>query len=217
MTKKISDRFLIIASIAFFYLNDLFYLNNISSTIFYVTDYIFKSIILILIILSFTDTKNDIISMIKGKSKGLEIIIWTIGLIIIGVLIDQKLWRIMYQILPKTNWSISYPQITNSIHYWFDLLFGLIIVAIVEEYIFRKLIPGKLKFIKSKILIVILSSLIFGFAHWGFGPHAIVTTSIWALLPIISVMRTGSLLPAIMAHFLTNVIAFSGILNQYFN
>ena len=157
MSKKISERLLLTVSLAFFYLNDLLFLNNVSSLLFYATDYIFRTVILVSMILSLNDPKKDIVSMIRGTAKTREIVFWTIGLVITGVLIDQELWIVIYEVLPQVSWSISYPPISNNIHFWFDLTYGLLVVAIVEEYIFRKLIPEKLKSIKSKIILVFLS------------------------------------------------------------
>lgn len=212
MTKKITDRAVLIIALAYFFLNDLFYLNNIPSLVFYTSDYIFKTIILVLIIQSMSDFRSETKALIKGMVKPLELVLWTLGLMIIGILVDQYLWRFMSDLLPKVSWSINYPHINNNLHYWFDLTYGLAIVALVEEYVFRKLIPEKLAFIKSKLLILLLSVLIFGFAHWSFGPHAILTTAIWAIVPTISLWRTKSLLPAVLAHFITNFAAWSGII-----
>ena len=93
------------------------------------------------------------------------------------------------------------------------------LVAFTEEIVFRSCYLFVLKDkIKSKVLIIIISCIVFGMIHWSLGLHAIITNAIWGIMPMISLMTTNSIWPAIVAHYLTNFIAFSGIIPEnWFN
>ena len=187
-----------------------------SAILFYGFDYLFKGLLLIYIIYSI---KKGNLSLNSFTWKGLNIgsvVGWTLLLIIIGIFIDQVLWRLFASILPDPSWSISFPPLSNKFHMFVDLTIGIGFVAIVEEYIFRIELAERLKAKLPIILAVVLGSIIFGLSHWAFGINAVVTTAIWGILPIVSYYKLGTIFPAIIAHFITDVVSFSGILNGFF-
>ncbi len=70
---------------------------------------------------------------------------------------------------------------------------------------------GLLALWPSKTGVVVISSLIFGLIHWGLGPAVVVTAALWGILPAISVLLVRSIYPAIIAHYVTNFVDFSGL------
>ena len=151
--------------------------------------------------------------------KLIPFIILTIIISICGIIIDQIGWRFFNKILPKFPFTINFPAINNNILKVIDLIFGLILVGIVEEIVFRGFFYNNIrKFIKSKALIVIISCIIFGLAHWSLGFHAIITTALWGILPMIIVIKYNSILPLIIAHYITDLFGCFPILPEnWFN
>ncbi|MBW2062216.1 MAG: CPBP family intramembrane metalloprotease [Deltaproteobacteria bacterium] len=118
-------------------------------------------------------------------------------------------------ILPQTQLG-TWPKIENPVLDKIDLSLGLILVGLVEEIIFRGLCVRLLrKYFSSVWVVFFLSSLIFGLIHWSLGLHAIITTALWGILPLMVMWKTGSVIPSIVAHIVTNVISFSGVTPEH--
>ena len=104
------------------------------------------------------------------------------------------------------------PTITNPVWNCLDLTFGLVMVGIFEELVFRSYMHTFLnRYTQSPLALVLISSIAFGLIHWGLGLHAVLITSIIGALFMIAYLRTRSL-PAIMSHFAINFIDFSGVI-----
>lgn len=214
--EKNRENLLLWVALAVFYLNDFLYLFYSSPTVFYLSDYLLKGMLFIGIIAIFRRNNENIRYLQVPKKSIPAIILWTVALLVIGIFIDQIAWRYLSKLLPQFNWQLHFHSISNPFYKIFDLTIGIFLVAFTEEYIFRYLIVKKLRQNFSVVVASILSLVIFGFAHWSFGLTAIVSTMLWAVLPLISVLRLNSLVPAIIAHYLTNVISFSGVIEKIF-
>lgn len=94
MTARISNRLLIPISLLYFFGNDFVYLFNIPPTIFYISDYVIKTIIFFLILFSFKSPLKDFLSLFRGSVKGIKILLWSILLIVTGTFVDQILWNV---------------------------------------------------------------------------------------------------------------------------
>jgi len=106
-----------------------------------------------------------------------------------------------------------YPSYDNNFIKIFDLTIGIMLIAFTEEIIFRSYYLFVLRErIKSKILIILVSCIVFGLSHWSLGLHSIITTAIWGIMSMISLIITKSIWPAIIAHYLTDFVAFSEII-----
>lgn len=198
-----------------FLLNDLFNIFIKNYVYWLLLDFIFVKIIPFFVIFYFCKNKTISLSDLGIKKiKTSKFLFLTILLSLIGILIDQIGWRFFKQILPKTQLG-GIPEIDNPIIKIIDLSIGLVCVAIIEEVIFRGLYFTILKnYIKNPCIVIFISAFVFGLIHWSLGLHAIVNCSIWAILPLIVMWKTGSVLPAIIAHFLTNFVSFSGIISN---
>ncbi|MBN2402030.1 MAG: CPBP family intramembrane metalloprotease [Spirochaetes bacterium] len=123
---------------------------------------------------------------------------------------------ILEEILLKTIPDIhlfNYPKYDNSFSKIIDLTFGLIIVALTEELIFRGYCYSYLsEKTDSIIILIIISSLVFGLIHWSNGITPVITATIWGMFAIFSVIRTESILPSLFAHYLIDIISFSEII-----
>jgi CAAX protease family protein len=139
---------------------------------------------------------------------------WTLALTLLGLLLDQFGSRFFAALLPNTRLG-RIPAITNPVIEQFDLCFGLAFVGVVEEIIFRGFYFTVLKrHLPSLIAVFMISSFVFGLIHWSLGLSAIVHTGLIGAVFMTVMWKTGSVLPAIVAHFLVDYVAFSSLLNK---
>ncbi|MBI4968515.1 MAG: CPBP family intramembrane metalloprotease [Rhodospirillales bacterium] len=101
---------------------------------------------------------------------------------------------------------LSWPDITVPILRILDLSLGILLTAIAEELVYRRLafavLPG------SPAAILVASSVLFGLIHWGEGYGAIVAATLAGVAFGLAWRRTGSLALVIAAHYLVDLILF---------
>jgi membrane protease YdiL (CAAX protease family) len=142
-------------------------------------------------------------------------IMLTLAMTFLGIVLDQLGSRLFTMLLPDTRLG-GMPTITNPVLDQIDLYFGLSLVAVVEEVIFRGLyFTLLLRLLPGVTAVFVVSSLAFGLIHWSLGLSAIVHTAIIGGVFMVCMWRTGSVIPTIIAHFFVNYIAFSGILARF--
>jgi membrane protease YdiL (CAAX protease family) len=137
---------------------------------------------------------------------------WTAVMTFLGIVVDQFGSRLLASILPDTRIG-EIPSIANPVVNQTDLCLGLALVAVVEEVVFRGLyftILGRHVADTGRVFAV--SSLVFGLIHWSLGIGAIIHTAIVGAIFMVSVWKTGSVFPIIIAHFLVNYVSFSGLM-----
>jgi len=107
----------------------------------------------------------------------------------------------------------SFPAINALPLFVFDLTIGLVLVALSEEIIFRGIAKLALKrYIKSDLLIVIISATVFSSIHWSMGAPSLVSSFFIGCFYMLSFMKTKSIYPALASHYLGNYVAFSNII-----
>lgn len=88
----------------------------------------------------------------------------------------------------------------------FDLTFGLFLVAVSEEMVFRRLFHN---FFSTRLRhphrSAWLSALLFGAIHWSGGLGSCFSAFLAGLLLMNLMRRTGRLWPCILAHYLVNL------------
>lgn len=137
-----------------------------------------------------------------------QFILWSIVLSVTGVMIDQIGYKLIEKILPKFQ-IMSYLKVENTLIKVFDLTAGLLLVSVTEELIFRGYYFSVLRsYTKSPFIIISTSSLMFGLIHWSLGLHGIIVAAMWGILPMIAMWKTGSVYPAIIAHYVTDFVSF---------
>lgn len=140
-------------------------------------------------------------------------IVWTVSMTVVGIVLDQFGSRFFARLLPDTRLG-GMPPITDPLVNQIDLYLGLALVGILEEVIFRGLYFSVLsRYFASKVTVFTVSALTFGLIHWSLGLSAIAHTAIIGAVFMTCVWKTGSVLPTVVAHFLVNYVAFSGILS----
>lgn len=142
---------------------------------------------------------------------------WMLLLTVTGLLIDQVVWRLLEQVLPNTQLT-SMPKIRNPFVNFFDLTAGVALVALSEELVFRGYCFSALQGRWPRWVVVSVSAILFGLIHWSQGLHAIVSTALWGILPMVAMARTGSIIPAMIAHYITDLVSLGGFVPEnWFN
>ncbi len=100
--------------------------------------------------------------------------------------------------------------VTGSILYFISVA---IVPAVIEEFVFRGAILGTVRKFYSDTLAIIVSSVLFGFAHANF-IQTPVTFLIGLVLGWIAI-KTGSIIPCMFLHFVNNATAVILQLVQY--
>jgi uncharacterized protein len=133
------------------------------------------------------------------------------GVTLLGTLIDQNGYALLAA-LPGYAPLGGMPAITSTAWNWIDLTFGLLLVGLCEELVFRGFLHHLIgRYTQSVWAIVGLSSIAFGLIHWSLGLHAVVVTTLIGAVLMLAYLRTRSLPAIVLAHFAINFIDFSGL------
>ena len=131
---------------------------------------------------------------------------------LVGTIIDQNGYQLIAQLSGYSPLG-RMPKITNPVWNWIDLTFGLLLVGIFEELIFRGYMHTFIsRYTNNPFTIVVISAIAFGLIHWSLGLHDVLITSIIGVVFMIAYMRTRSLPAIMLAHFAVNFIDFAGII-----
>jgi uncharacterized protein len=133
----------------------------------------------------------------------------TIFLLCFGILVVDFLGGKIRVFFPELTF-FWYPIPPTIFFKFFDLSIGLGLVAISEELVFRGFL---ISFLKKRSLstlgIVFISSILFGAMHWSNGVYIIFSSFIWGIATSFFVIKYRSLYPAIIAHYIINLIIYS--------
>jgi len=138
---------------------------------------------------------------------------WMLLLTVTGIFIDQVVWHFFEHLLPDTQLA-SMPRIKDPIVNIFDLTIGIMLVAVSEEIVFRGYCFTALRDRMGPRLLMPISAVLFGLIHWSAGQHAVITTALWGVMPMVAMIRTGSVVPAMAAHYLTDLVSFGGFIPE---
>jgi hypothetical protein len=104
----------------------------------------------------------------------------------------------------------DYPIAHGTTLYFYDLFLGLVIVAVSEEVLSRGLACTVLTGLwgRRPVPVFLVSAALFALLHWSGGPRALATAFLFGLAFMATPWRTGSVLPAVVAHYVADLIAF---------
>jgi membrane protease YdiL (CAAX protease family) len=90
-----------------------------------------------------------------------------------------------------------------------DLTFGLALVTLSEEIVFRRYARHMLlRHLGDGPLLVLATSLLFGAYHWWTGLGNMISVSIVGALFMLFYQRSGALWPVVLAHYLVDLYFF---------
>ncbi|MBR1124438.1 CPBP family intramembrane metalloprotease [Bradyrhizobium lablabi] len=135
-----------------------------------------------------------------------------IGAWIAGILLLYRLcqWpqRLINAAFPATVVG-GYPHLAGWL-YVSDLVFGMALVAVSEEIVFRRLLWSASKpYAGDGTSAVLITSLIFGVYHWWAGVGNVLLAATIGIPLMVMYRRSGALWPVILAHYLVDAIAFA--------
>jgi len=138
---------------------------------------------------------------------------WMLPLTATGIFIDQVGWHFFEHLLPNTQLA-SMPRIQDPVVNIIDLTFGIMLVAVTEEIVFRGYCFTALRDRMGTKLLISTSAVLFGLIHWSTGQHAIITTALWGVMPMVAIIRTGSVVPGVVAHYITDLVSLGGFIPE---
>ncbi len=193
---------------SFFYLNDFLYMpvHNYREWLF--VDYavrIAAVAVILYLIKKNTATPADFGLVKLDLKQGVS---WSVLASAAGVLVDQ-LGAGLLEKLSSSLKPATFPVIKNLSLKVVDLTAGIALVSVTEELIFRAFFYTVMKrFIPKPVAMIMISSLLFGLMHWSQGLNIIIVATLWAIVPMYVMVRTGSVVPALIAHYVTDFAAF---------
>ena len=131
------------------------------------------------------------------------ILLATLAAVFLIVLVEQELW----DILPDLSLG-QYPRTTGWL-YLFDLTFGIALVAVHEELIFRRLARLAFSRLGDGRAMIAATSLVFALYHWWAGPLNVVMVALTAVVLMLLYRAVGALWPAIAVHYCVDFYAFA--------
>lgn len=133
---------------------------------------------------------------------------------LVSTVIDQNGYQLIAE-LPGYAPLGKIPVITDPVWNRIDLTFGLLLVGIVEELIFRGFLHAFIsRYTENSFAIVAISSVAFGLIHWSFGLHTVLIASVIGAVYMLAYLMTRSLPAIMLAHFVLDFIAFAGVIPQ---
>jgi membrane protease YdiL (CAAX protease family) len=137
-----------------------------------------------------------------------EVVAWALAVVLADRILDGVIWKAFGPALANTRIA-TYPVTTGWL-YAVDIVFGLALVAASEEILFRRCARHVLQsHLGSGTAMVVASALLFGAYHWWTGIGNIISVTLIGVILMMFYMRSKALWPVVMAHYITNVIAFA--------
>lgn len=189
-----------------FLLNDLAFMALDGSYAIYVADYGFRLVVLAIAL-------GWIAAQAPARQPRQSN--WTLSLAIAAALllplleypadlIDREVDRIT-----GLHGLFRYPPIPHPALNWLDLTLGLLLVAISEELVFRKLARRWLEDRGVSALgLILISAFILGVMHWGGGAGQVAAAFLLGLIYMWFHQRLERIWPLILAHWGHNFLAF---------
>lgn len=191
-----------------FYLNDLgFWVFKQSPLSFYLLDYSCRVFVLAVIALGLVQQKWTVSLFGLGRHPWRPFAAWALGLSVLGLMIDQGFDHIIGTSLAFTA-LFKFPNPDSLVLKVFDQSVGILLVALSEEIVFRGFLQQKLSASMPGGRAVLIQTLAFALIHWGSGLKPTLVSWVWSLPPTFAVLVTRSVWPGVVAHFVTDFIAF---------
>lgn len=137
-----------------------------------------------------------------------EVVLWTAVIVLADRYVLDSLRGVINAALPGTRLG-SYPETAGWLH-WIDIIFGIALVAVSEEIVFRRCARHVVEgWLGNGIAMVVATSLLFGAYHWWTGIGNVIVTALIGGLLMMFYQRSKALWPVVLAHYLTDVAYFA--------
>jgi uncharacterized protein len=137
-----------------------------------------------------------------------EAAVWIVGIVLVEYCLHGWIRRTLNAALPATALGV-YPQPRGWLHI-FDFVFGFALVAYSEEVVFRRCARDFFRlYLNDGFALVVVTSILFGAYHWWTGIGNILAVVLMGALLMLFYQRSGALWPAVLAHYLADIVAFA--------
>lgn len=200
------QEYVLAGAVVLFFVNDVGFILTTTTAQFLAVDFAFRTAVLVL--LATTPGLRDVVTgFLRYKGRLSVLATWVAGLCVSAYLI----WVLEFFLDELIGgWRLfSYPAIDSTPLFVLDITFGLALVALTEEAVFRAgfLIIGRARN-WSPLAVLLISSAVFALVHWSLGVGNVIAAFVTGIAFMVATMRTGSLLPAVAAHYLVNLVLF---------
>jgi membrane protease YdiL (CAAX protease family) len=134
-----------------------------------------------------------------------EMAFWSLT-IALFLWVAHGIWPVFAVLIPMPSLG-GYPEL-HGVARLFDLTFGLALVAVEEELLWRRAMRIALVKLGDNSRMVLVSALLFGVYHWWRGGEAIVAAAVFGGLAMQFYRRTGVLWPMIVTHYVYDLACF---------
>jgi membrane protease YdiL (CAAX protease family) len=136
----------------------------------------------------------------------LQLVICTLvtgAAVFMAVLVERRLMGM----LPDLSIG-HYPRLRGWL-YLFDLTFGLVLVAVHEELVFRRLARAAFSRLGDGLAMMATTSVLFGLYHWWTGPLNVLMAATAGMVLMLLYRAVGALWPAILVHYCVDLYVFA--------
>jgi len=147
-------------------------------------------------------------AVLRGAAWPRPMWLAVIGMVAITVLSIAGLAWIDAQGFDATTALQSFPRIDQTWLVVFDLTVGLALTAVAEELVFRRLYLDTFAARLPTLPLYVVSAGLFAAVHWSIGVGTVAGTFVIGMMLLWLTRRTGSVLPAIAAHYVINLVLF---------
>lgn len=143
----------------------------------------------------------------KRRISLFETVLWIAGICLLDRFVELSR-PLVNAAFPATVLGV-YPHPTGWLRA-FDLVFGLALVAVSEEIIFRRYVWQAFKpYLGDGTLAVLTTSVLFGAYHWWAGLGNVLSAAAVGLFLMLMLRRSGVLWPVILTHYLLDLNHFA--------
>jgi membrane protease YdiL (CAAX protease family) len=136
-----------------------------------------------------------------------EAVAWIIGLILADHFAGAWIRQTLNDAVPVAVFG-HYPETQGALRA-FDMVIGLALVAWHEEIVFRRCARDLFaRWLGDGTAMVVATSLLFGIYHWWGGVGTVAETALMGGLLMLFYQRAGALWPAVLAHYLVDIVDF---------
>lgn len=191
-------------------LNDFLFLLDTHYATWLIIDYSIRIFTIVAIFFLYKEYVLNISMLYLHRYSLRKTLSYGLSFSIIGIL----LFRIIETHFTFVNFyqGIEFPEITNPFWNVFDLSIGLLLVAFSEELLLHAYFYTLFKNRFNDRTLILLSALLFAAIHWSNDLSNIIGVFIWGMIAMKILIKTQSIWPLILAHFLTDFVLYAKLL-----
>ncbi len=159
------------------------------------------------ILAAIPNARSTAFKQIRVRVTWLELAVWIAGIVVFAFYVGHPVMHAIDRAIPGTR--LGGAPDPHGMLRWFDMTFGLALVAFHEEIVFRR----AARFAFGKVWgdgwrMVVATALVFGAYHWWTGLGNIAYATLFGMVAMLALRRLGAIWPIVLAHYLVDAITF---------